>query len=57
MEKVVRATVYLRDMADFNAMNEVYRTFFPSNPPARTCVAVKDIPGSSPVEVEVIALK
>jgi len=57
MEKVVRATVYLRDMADFNAMNEVYRTFFPFNPPARTCVAVKEIPGSSPVEVEVIALK
>jgi len=57
MEKVVRATVYLRDMADFNTMNEVYRTFFPSNPPARTCVAVKDIPGSSPIEVEVIALK
>jgi 2-iminobutanoate/2-iminopropanoate deaminase len=57
MEKVVRATVYLRDMADFNAMNEVYRTFFPSNPPARTCVAVRAIPGNSPVEVEVIALK
>jgi 2-iminobutanoate/2-iminopropanoate deaminase len=57
MEKVVRATVYLRDMDDFNAMNEVYRTFFPSNPPARTCVAVRAIPGNSPVEVEVIALK
>ena len=57
MEKVVKATVYLRDMADFNAMNEVYRTFFPSNPPARTCVAVRGIPGSSPVEVEVIAIK
>ena len=57
MEKVVKATVYLRDMADFNAMNEVYSTFFPSNPPARTCVAVREIPGSSPVEVEVIALK
>ena len=57
MEKVVKATVYLRDMADFNAMNEVYKTYFPSNPPARTCIAVKEIPGSSPIEVEVIALK
>ena len=57
MEKVVKATVYLRDMADFNAMNDVYRTFFPFNPPARTCIAVREIPGNSPVEVEVIALK
>jgi 2-iminobutanoate/2-iminopropanoate deaminase len=57
MDKVVKATVYLRDMADFNAMNEVYKTFFPNDPPARTCIAVKDIPGSAPVEIEVIALK
>lgn len=57
LHKVVKATVYLRDMGDFNAMNEVYKTFFPSNPPARTCIAVKDIPGNSPVEIEVIAIK
>ena len=57
MDKIVKATVYLRDMADFNAMNEVYKTFFPVNPPARTCVAVKEIPGSAPVEIEVIAIK
>jgi 2-iminobutanoate/2-iminopropanoate deaminase len=44
-------------MADFNAMNEVYKTFFPGNPPARTCIAVKEIPGSSPIEIEVKALK
>jgi 2-iminobutanoate/2-iminopropanoate deaminase len=57
MDKIVKATVYLREMADFNAMNEVYKTFFPVNPPARTCIAVKGIPGNSPVEIEVIALK
>jgi len=57
MDKIVKATVYLRDMADFNAMNEVYKTFFPVNPPARTCIAVKEIPGSAPVEIEVIAIK
>jgi len=57
MDKIVKATVYLREMADFNAMNEVYKTFFPVNPPARTCIAVKEIPGSSPVEIEVIAIK
>ena len=57
MEKVVKATVYLRDMADFNAMNEVYRSFFPSRPPARTCVAVREIPSNAPVEIDIIALK
>jgi 2-iminobutanoate/2-iminopropanoate deaminase len=57
MDKVVKVTVYLRDMGDFNALNEVYKTFFPDKPPARTCIAVKDIPGDSPVEIEVIAIK
>lgn len=57
MEKVVKTTVYIRDMSDFNAMNEVYKTFFPESPPARTCIAVQGIPGNSPVEIEVIALK
>jgi 2-iminobutanoate/2-iminopropanoate deaminase len=57
MDKIVKSTVYLRDMADFNDMNEVYKTFFPGDPPARTCVAVKGIPAGAPVEIEVIALK
>lgn len=57
MSKIVKATVYLNDMADFNSMNEAYKTFFPSDPPARTCIAVKSIPANAPVEIEVIALK
>jgi len=57
LRKVVKATVFLRDMADFSAMNEVYRTFFPENPPARSCVAVREIPGGFPVEIEVIAIR
>jgi len=57
MSKVVKATVYLKDMADFNAMNEVYRTFFVDNPPARTCIAAKEVPGNFQVEIEVIAIK
>jgi len=36
-------------------MNEVYHTFFPSEPPARSTVAVKDLPGESPIEIECIA--
>ena len=53
----VKTTVFLRDMADFNSMNEVYRTFFPENPPARSCVVVRGIPGKFPLEIEVIAIK
>lgn len=57
LAKVVKATVFLRDMADFAAMNDVYKTYFPKEPPARSCIAVKEIPGNYPVEIEVIALK
>jgi len=57
LDKVVKANVYLRDMADFNSMNEIYGKFWPQNPPARTCVAVKEIPGNFPIEIEVVAVK
>ena len=57
MDKVVKTTVFLRDMADFNSMNEAYKTFFPEDPPARSCVAVKEVPGNFPLEIEVIAIK
>lgn len=57
LDKVVKATVFLRDMADFNSMNEIYNRFWPESPPARTCVAVKEIPGNFPLEIEVIAIK
>jgi len=57
LDRVVKVTIFLRDMADFSAMNEVYRTFFPVNPPARSCIAVREVPGNYPVEIEVIAIK
>lgn len=57
LSKVVKATVFLRDIADFGDMNEVYRTFFPENPPARSCIAVREVPGGFPVEIEVVAIK
>jgi 2-iminobutanoate/2-iminopropanoate deaminase len=57
LEKVVKATVFLRNMDDFNSMNEIYRRFFPEEPPARSCIAVRGIPGNAPIEVEVIAVK
>ena len=57
LDKIVKATVFLRDMADFNGMNEVYRTFFPESPPARSGVVVRGIPGNFPLEIDVIAIK
>lgn len=57
MNKVVKTTVFLRDMATFNDMNEVFKVWFPTDPPARSCVAVKTIPGDFPIEIEVVALK
>jgi 2-iminobutanoate/2-iminopropanoate deaminase len=55
LDKVLKCTVFLTDIADFPAMNEVYHTYFPTNPPARSTMAVKDLPGQSPVEIECIA--
>lgn len=54
---VVKTTVYLANMADFAAMNEVYATFFQQPFPARSAVAVKDLPKGALVEIEVLAYK
>ena len=54
MANVVKTTVFLADMADFAAFNEVYAKYFVSKP-ARSCVAVKTLPKNVLVEVEVIA--
>jgi 2-iminobutanoate/2-iminopropanoate deaminase len=55
MDDLVKCTVFLVDMADYNAMNAVYREFFPSNPPARSAFAVRGLPASAQVEIECIA--
>ncbi len=55
MDKVLKCTVFLSDIANYQAMNEVYVKFFPSDPPARTTIAVKDLPFESPIEIECIA--
>jgi 2-iminobutanoate/2-iminopropanoate deaminase len=52
---VVKTTVYLIDMADFAAMNEVYAGFFPDPKPARSTVAVRSLPKDARVEIEVWA--
>ena len=52
---VVKATVFLRDMGDFKAMNAVYAEYFTGDLPARSCVAVSGLPVDARVEIEVIA--
>ena len=56
LEKVVRATVFLKNMSDFAAMNEVYGKYFHTSPPARSTVEVARLPKDVLVEIDVIAL-
>ncbi len=55
MSKVVKTTVFLTTMDHFAAMNEVYGSQFPNNPPARSTVAVAGLPKAALVEIEVVA--
>jgi 2-iminobutanoate/2-iminopropanoate deaminase len=55
-DRVVKASVFLKDLNDFGAMNEVYGRFFAGAHPARTTVQVARLPGDALVEIDVIAL-
>ena len=55
LEKVVKCNVYLRDIKDFAAMNEVYKTYFKPPYPARTTIQAGALPGGIAVEIECIA--
>jgi 2-iminobutanoate/2-iminopropanoate deaminase len=57
LDDVVKCNVYLRDINDFAAMNEVYRTFFTAPFPARTTIQAGALPGGIAVEIECIAKK
>ncbi len=54
-QSVVKTTIYLTDMATFPKMNAVYEKFFKENPPARSTVAVRELPKGVDVEIEVLA--
>lgn len=56
LDNVVKTTVFLKNMSDFAAMNEVYGTFFTSRQPARSTVEVAQLPKNVLVEIDVIAL-
>ena len=53
---VVKTTIYLEDMADFAAVNEIYASYFDDNPPARATVAVRGLPKGVQVEIDAIAV-
>ena len=57
LENVIKTTVFLKDMNDFAAMNEVYATFFTEAPPARSAVEVARLPKDGLVEIEAIAVR
>lgn len=54
---VIKTTVFLVDLGDFAAMNAIYATKFPTNPPARSCVQVAKLPAGAKMEMELIAVK
>ena len=56
LDQVVKTTVFLADMKEFSAMNEVYARFFSEPPPARATVAAAGLPRDARVEIEVVAL-
>ena len=55
-DHIMKTTVFLKDLNDFQAFNEVYASYFDDQYPARSCIAVADIPAGSKVEVECLVI-
>lgn len=56
LDKVVKATIFIKDMTEFKAVDEVYSSFFDGSYPARSCVEVSRLPKDVKVEIEAIAI-
>ena len=56
LDRVIKATVFLRNMADFAAMNEIYAEYLGSSKPARSTVAVAELPRGALIEIDLVAL-
>ena len=57
MDNVVKTTVFIKEMNDFSAINDVYKTFFTADFPSRSCVEVARLPKDVMLEIEAIAIK
>ena len=55
LDQVLRVTVYLLDLEEYQAFNQAYRQYFPNDPPARTCIQAARLPFGTRVEIDVIA--
>jgi 2-iminobutanoate/2-iminopropanoate deaminase len=56
LAKAVKATIFLKDLGEFAAVNEVYAKYFPAAPPARSTVEVARLPKGASIEIDLIAL-
>ena len=56
LQQVVKTTMFLKDLGHFNSVNEVYATYFPAEPPARSTVEVAKLPRNVDIEIEAIAM-
>ncbi len=57
LDNIVKTTVFLKNMADFPTVNEIYASFFPEGPPARSTIEVSALPKGAPIEIEAIAIR
>ena len=56
LEKVIKTTLYIKEMSDFPVINEVYGQFFQNDPPARACIEVARLPKDANFEIEAVGL-
>jgi len=56
MENVVKCNVYIQNFSDFDVMNKIYSTYFPTNPPARACVEVSKMAKNALIEIDAIVI-
>jgi 2-iminobutanoate/2-iminopropanoate deaminase len=57
LSSIVKTTIFLKDISDFAAVNEIYAGFFPQEPPARSTIGVSNLPKGAPLEIEAIATR
>jgi len=57
MSNIVKTTIFLKNIADFSAVNEIYVDFFPAEPPARSTIEVSVLPKGALIEIEAIAIR